>query len=451
MKNITSLILALCITAVSFAQVPQSFGFQTVVRDNGRVCNETSVGARLTILKNSASGTSVYCETQTVTTSSNGVATFEVGKGTVVSGVFSDISWLTAKHFIKTEIDPQGGTNYTITATTELRSVPYAMFAELSSLFTKNDSLMAIFNNRFRATDSLLNLSIDSLRHIDSLILISLYSDSVYNNGIGYFTTSMNTAITFSPGNLWFRPSDSLWKMPDHQWDTAGQVSNSQVAEGYTGWVDAMAWATSGFNGIFPYDTALTGSYFGNGLNDLNGSNYDWGFYNSINYNRTTFPPDTWRTPTDAEWTYIFNTRPNAANLKGFATVNGIHGLVLLPDDWPGTPFGCTFVPQPVSWTVNVYNGIFWTAMEKNGAVFLPASGYLHRSATPMHCHDQGTQGFYWSDKSSPTNNGFAYYLEFGIMHNFSGPYNVFWPSNADERSYGHCVRMVKDVDLHHD
>ena len=450
-KIIITLFAITCIFATSFAQVPKTFGYQTVVRANQRVVQGATVGARLTILKNSATGTSVYCETQNVTTSSNGVATFEVGRGTVVSGVFADIEWLSAKFFIKAEIDPAGGTNYTQTETMRLNSVPYAMFADKANYYTKMDSLMAIYNNRFNITDSLLNLRIDSLRHIDSLILIGLYSDSVFTNGVGRFATSDSTAITFSPANLWFRPSDSLWKMPDDQWDTVGQVSNSQLAAGYTGWINMLTWATSGYNGIYPVDTSLTGSHYGNGLSSLNGTPFDWGMINEIQHRNSSFQPGTWRAPKVSELEYILQHRPNAANLMGFATVNGIHGMVLLPDDWPGMPHGCKFVPQPVSWDTNVYNGIFWTAMENRGAVFLPAEGYLHRSATPMHCHDQGWQGFYWTETSSSTSASDAYYLDFGIMSSFGRMYNVINPSALCDRLYNHNVRLVKDIAVQND
>ena len=451
MKKIASLILALCIATATFAQIPQSFGFQTVVRNNNNVLINSHVGARLTILKNSATGTSVYCETQDVYTSANGVATLEVGKGTVVSGVFSEINWFSGKHFLKTEIDPDGGNNYTITETTELRSVPYAMFSGMSYGFDKIDSLMAVFNNRLRATDSLLGIRIDSLKHIDSLILIRLVSDSVFRNGIGYFATSSSTAITFAPSNLWYRPSDTAWKMPDHQWDTAGQVSNSQLAVGYNGWIDLLTWATSGYNDIYPTDTVVTGSYFGNGMNNLNGTSYDWAYFNQIDFCHQTYLPDTWRTPTAAEWTYIFNTRPNATNLRCLATVNGINGLVLLPDDWPGMPFGCTMVPQADNWGINIYEGIFWTAMENQGAVFLPASGYLHRSP-PYHCHDQGVQGFYWSETSATNSASNCYYMYFGIMYTVGGfRHALYVPDGICGRDFSHSVRLVKDTRIHQD
>ncbi|MBR5028018.1 MAG: hypothetical protein IKX51_02240, partial [Bacteroidales bacterium] len=152
----------------------------------------------------------------------------------------------------------------------------------------------------------------------------------------------------------------------------------------------------------------------------------------------------TWRTPTNAEFAYIFNQRPNAANKIALATVNGITGIVLLPDDWPGLPFGCTFRPGVTNWRDNIYDGVFWTAMELRGAVFLPAAGYLHR-VVPMHCHDQGLQGFYWSETASTANMVDSYYMNFGVMYSMGRVRLVLAPSNLCSRDFFHCVRLVKD------
>ena len=85
--------------------------------------------------------------------------------------------------------------------------------------------------------------------------------------------------------------------------------------------------------------------------------------------------------------------------------------------------------------------------MESQGAVFIPAAGYLHRSAIPMHSHDQGMQGFYWSETSHPTNTTDCYYMNFGLMGSVSGVINaVFAPSNACGREFSHNVRLVKDL-----
>jgi hypothetical protein len=75
----------------------------------------------------------VYSETQSVTTNNNGLATLEIGNGSVLEGTFVSIDWSQGPYFIKTETDPTGGTNYSITGTSELMSVPYSLFALNSS------------------------------------------------------------------------------------------------------------------------------------------------------------------------------------------------------------------------------------------------------------------------------------------------------------------------------
>ena len=87
---------------------------------------------RISILQGSSSGPSVYTETQTPTTNVNGLVSIEIGTGVVVSGTFSSINWGNGPYFIKSEVDPLGGTAYTITGTTQLSSVPYALFSATS-------------------------------------------------------------------------------------------------------------------------------------------------------------------------------------------------------------------------------------------------------------------------------------------------------------------------------
>jgi hypothetical protein len=87
---------------------------------------------QLSILQGSVAGTAVYVETQTPTTNINGLVSLEIGSGTVVSGTFNTIDWSAGPYFIKTETDPTGGTTYTITGTSQLMSVPYALYAKTS-------------------------------------------------------------------------------------------------------------------------------------------------------------------------------------------------------------------------------------------------------------------------------------------------------------------------------
>lgn len=104
--------------------------YQSVIRKtDGTLLVNTLVGIKISILQGTAGGTAVYAETQTPTTNANGLATLAIGGGTPVTGTFAGIDWSTGTYFIKTETDPVGGTNYTISGTSQLLSVPYALYA----------------------------------------------------------------------------------------------------------------------------------------------------------------------------------------------------------------------------------------------------------------------------------------------------------------------------------
>lgn len=124
----------ICNLPTLYAQAPQKMSYQAVIRNVSNVLVvSTPVGMQISILQGSASGSSVYTETQTPTSNANGLVSLEIGTGTVVSGNFATINWANGPYFIKTETDPTGGTTYTITGTSQLSSVPYALFAAGSS------------------------------------------------------------------------------------------------------------------------------------------------------------------------------------------------------------------------------------------------------------------------------------------------------------------------------
>ena len=138
MKKVSSksahlLIIALAYLLINqsiFAQAPQKMSYQAVIRNtSGVLVTSTSVGMKISILQGTASGNVAYSETQTASTNANGLVSLEIGSGTVVSGTFAGINWATGPYFIKTETDPAGGTNYSITGTSQLMSVPYALFS----------------------------------------------------------------------------------------------------------------------------------------------------------------------------------------------------------------------------------------------------------------------------------------------------------------------------------
>src|ERR1035437_9280026 len=104
------LFLLIIISKISFAQIPQSFKYQAVVRDAGGVLSVNKIiSVRTSILAGSATGSSVYTETQTLSTNEYGVVALNIGAGTLVSGNFSTINWGTTTYFVKTELDINGG------------------------------------------------------------------------------------------------------------------------------------------------------------------------------------------------------------------------------------------------------------------------------------------------------------------------------------------------------
>lgn len=126
-----TLVLALFISASVFAQTPEKLSYQAVIRDSGdNLVADQMVGMQVSILQGSASGTTVYAETHTASTNINGLLSVEIGSGTVTSGDFASIDWAVGPYFIKTETDPTGGSSYSITGTSQLLSVPYALYAK---------------------------------------------------------------------------------------------------------------------------------------------------------------------------------------------------------------------------------------------------------------------------------------------------------------------------------
>jgi uncharacterized protein (TIGR02145 family) len=134
MKKIITICAAILMTASVFAQAPNKMSYQAVIRNNSNtLVTNSAVGMRISILQTSPSGTAVYVETQTPITNANGLASIEIGGGTLVSGNFATINWANGPYFIKTETDPNGGTNYSITGTSQLLSVPYAFYSKTTS------------------------------------------------------------------------------------------------------------------------------------------------------------------------------------------------------------------------------------------------------------------------------------------------------------------------------
>lgn len=133
MRKLFTILAAVLLTTTVFAQSPQKMSYQAVIRNSSdAIVSNHSVGMRISILQGSENGTVVYTETQTQTTNTNGLVSIEIGNG----AEFNAINWSEGPYFIKTETDPIGGTSYSITGTSQLLSVPYALHAKTAESIT---------------------------------------------------------------------------------------------------------------------------------------------------------------------------------------------------------------------------------------------------------------------------------------------------------------------------
>lgn len=136
------------------AQSPEKMSYQAVVRNasNALIINQ-AIGVRISILKTSPAGTEIYKEVfaPNPTTSASGLLSLEIGSGTPVTGTFSSIDWASGPYFAKVEIDPSGGTSYTLTSNSQLLSVPYALFAKSTSAISGSINSVS----KFTAANSL--------------------------------------------------------------------------------------------------------------------------------------------------------------------------------------------------------------------------------------------------------------------------------------------------------
>lgn len=112
-------------------QSPKAFNYQTIVRNaNGDLLTSTNVTFQMSLLQGGSTGTVVYTETHTVTTTDKGLVALLMGNGTVVSGNFSTVDWANGPYYLKVELDVNNTGNFVLMSTTQLLSVPYALYAE---------------------------------------------------------------------------------------------------------------------------------------------------------------------------------------------------------------------------------------------------------------------------------------------------------------------------------
>ena len=261
------------------------------------------------------------------------------------------------------------------------------------------------------------------------------------------FSIAADKKVAFSKGNLQYQASTDTWRFAEEQYTIIGK-NNEKISATYDGWIDLFGWGTSGYNEKHPYLWDAAHTFFGDGMNTISGTDYDWG-KNAISNGENK--PSIWRTLTAEEWGYLLFNRPNAVKLVGAGTVNGQNGLFILPDNYT-TIEGVSFISftdkgaqhdgdywyYGISGTFshNTYSVEEFKILESKGVLFLPSSAFRAADTFMTGMTNAIIEGYYWT--GTPHDEEKAY-----IVYIFS---NGLRSQTENFRSNGFSVRLVHEL-----
>jgi hypothetical protein len=192
MKRILTIFAAVLLTANVFAQSPEKMSYQAVVRNsNDQLVTNKQVGMQISILQGSATGVAVYVETRTPSTNANGLINIEIGGGVD----FNTINWSDGPYFLKTESDPTGGTDYTITGTSQLLSVPYAFHAKTAETVTGTISE----SDPFYTSSQAANITATDITNLGNLSGTNTGDQDLSTLALKSNVLEMDNTTTFTP------------------------------------------------------------------------------------------------------------------------------------------------------------------------------------------------------------------------------------------------------------
>ncbi|MDO5976708.1 FISUMP domain-containing protein [Flavivirga jejuensis] len=411
MKKLFTFILAVLLTATTFAQAPEKMSYQAVIRDGaGALVTNQVVGMQISILQTTATGTVVYKENQTPTTNVNGLVTLEIGTGTVLSGNFTTIDWSSGPSFIKTETDPTGGTSYTIAGTSQLLSVPYALQAKKAEngISTAQANEIAANTLKVGYTDA----------------LVSDNDHVVANTAkVGAITGTATGQMQYWNGTAWVIVAAGTTGQRLTNLNGVPIWTNIDPTSGLM-WQDI----TSATGKIW-MDRNLGASQVATSSNDADayGDLYQWGRAADGHESRTSSTTATLATSdTPGHGDFITNSSP--ADWRSSQNDNLWQGVSGTNNPCPSgyrLPTEAEWGNERTSWDSNNSAGAFASPLK------LPVAGYRRSSSGSLY--NVGSYGLYWSSTVSGTNASTLYFLSSDAYMNSYG------------RAYGFSVRCLKD------
>ncbi len=278
MKRLLSLLTSVLLITTAWAQSPEKMTYQSVIRNSSdQLLTNQDMGMQISILHDNASGTAVYVETHSLTSNANGLVTIEIGSGTT-SDDFSEIDWASGPYFLKIETDPttSGGTNYTITGTSQLLSVPYAFYAKTADslsgeiIYTETDPIFSNWNKDYNDFTNTPNI-VDSINAVIEKTTPKI-SFRAYNSSLDTKSSSGVTKIEFD--NILFEIGTGYDNVNDRfiapisgVYHFSASMSYSNVSVGVRVYLfpyvnnNRVQYIDGGLNQDNDYNTILAGSF----------------------------------------------------------------------------------------------------------------------------------------------------------------------------------------------
>jgi uncharacterized protein (TIGR02145 family) len=348
------ILLTLTITTVLQAQAPQGFNYQATVRNNsGDLIVNTNVYFKFNVMQGSQTSLPVFTETQYVPTDDLGQVNLVIGQGTANTGVFSELDWSLGSYYLGIELDT--GNGYVAMGTTQLLSVPYALYAANSGNSTPTTpNLQSVLAENNSANNQQIKDLQDPTEAQDAVTFsVLLEKITELQNQLDYLGDLENWSDSDGDGftELGGDCNDSDASINPGIYEVSDGIDNNcdgEIDEGYNGFDDVI---------------------------DIDGNNYNFAIYGNqvwtvenaemVTYrDGTPIPevtdPTQWSNLTTGAWSY-YNNDPTKPRFYNWYAVMGIH------DTDPNTP-NKEFAPE--GW--HVPSDAEWTTLEE----YLIANGY---------------------------------------------------------------------------
>jgi uncharacterized protein (TIGR02145 family) len=410
MKKLFTL-LAFVITITTFAQAPQGFNYQATVRNSsGALIINQNVNFKFNVMLNSQTSVPIFSETHFAPTDDLGQVNLVIGQGTATTGTFSTINWGTGNYYLGIELNT--GNGYIAMGTTQLLSVPYALYANSSgNAQTPTPNLAAVLAVNNGAN----NLQIKNLANPTDAqdAVTKSFSEAQLQTQVAQLQSQITALVNSTAAPL---PNvnigTQIWQNTNLDVTTYRDGTPIPQVSDPTQWVNLTTGAWCYYNN----DSANGAIY---------GKLYNWyavaGIYDAESLNdvslRKQLAPTGWHVPTDAEWSILINfLDPTADGGNGGNNTNISGGKMKETgtSHWQSPNSGATnesgFTGRPGGYRNN-FNGTF---------------GYF------------GYSGFWWS--SSEYNTNTADSLGRVLAHSDINAYMTL-----NDKGFGFSVRCLRD------